>query len=129
MPAAIASLAVENVDSDSSYLLALMQITEKLGSMDGGKPLVAAFSRALTRQLALPMDPVQRAALARATVPLLERQSESLPTFGRPCAAVTLVSNVGVDLDPAQRSRLRRAPGEAEDALRQALPSIGGGAA
>jgi energy-coupling factor transporter ATP-binding protein EcfA2 len=108
VPAAIASLAVAKADGDSSYLLALMQVTEKLGSMDGGEPLVAAFSRALTTQLALPMETVQRAALARATVPLLERQRESLPILVATVAAVTL---------PQQ---------QAEDALRQALPGSEG---
>jgi hypothetical protein len=112
VPAAIASLAVANLNGDSSYLLALMQLTEKLGSMDDGKPVVAAFSRALARQLGLPMEPAQRAALARATVPLLERQSESLPLLVRTVAAITL---------PQQGTPLR-----AEDALRQALPGSDG---
>jgi hypothetical protein len=112
VPAAIASLAVAKVDSDSSYLLALMQVTEKLGSMDGGEHLVSAFSQALTRQLALPMDTAQRATLARATVPLLEWQSESLPILVRTVAAVTL---------PHQGN-----PQQAEDALRQALPRSDG---
>jgi energy-coupling factor transporter ATP-binding protein EcfA2 len=111
LPAAIASLAV-NVDGDDSYMLALMQVTEKLGSMDGGNPLIAAFSQALTRQLEQPMDSVQRAALARATVPLLERQSESLPILVRTVAAVTL---------PHQDS-----PQQAEDVLRRALPGSNG---
>ncbi len=113
LPAAIASLAVANVNSDSSYMLALMQVTEELGSMDGGNPLIAAFSQALTKQLEDPsIDSVQRAALARATVPLLERQSESLPVLIRAVAAVTL---------PHQGS-----PQQAEDALRQALPGSDG---
>jgi hypothetical protein len=93
-------------------MLALMQVTEKLGSMDGGNPLIAAFSQALTRQLEQPMDSVQRAALARATVPLLERQSESLPILVRTVAAVTL---------PHQDS-----PQQAEDVLRRALPGSNG---
>ena len=86
------------------------------------------FSQVLTAQLAQPNDPLQRAALARAAVPLLEGQR------GRPADLVAAVAGIalvpeqtGVDLDPAQRSRLRRAAVEdAEAALRQALAAPDG---
>jgi hypothetical protein len=111
VPEAIAAVAASNADSDSSYLLALMQVAETLADT-GDQTAIAAFGQALTRQLSLPMDAVQRAALARATVPLLQRQGEGLPILVRTVAAATL---------PNQRT-----PQQAENTLRQALPGSEG---
>jgi len=121
VPQAIASVAVANAAVDSSYLLALMQVVETLGNMAGGEPLVAAFSQALTRQLALPNDPLQRAALARAAVPLLERHGDSTPSLLSNFA--DLVSKV------AEITLVQQGTGtlqDAEAALRQALPGSDG---
>jgi len=114
VPQAIAAGAVANVAPDSSYLLALMEVAETLGSMKGGETLVAAFSQAVIKQLALPNDPLQRAALVRAAVPLLERQGDSLPTLVTVVADISLVHQGTSTLQ------------EAEAALRQALPESDG---
>ncbi|MGH6917715.1 MAG: hypothetical protein ACREJ0_08425, partial [Geminicoccaceae bacterium] len=126
VPPAIANSGVAAGNNDSSYLLALLQVVETLSDR-GGEQLVVDFSQVLTTQLALPNDPLQRAALARAAVPLLKGQGGSPPALVASVAGVTLVPEVGVDLDPAQRSRLRQAAvADAEDALRQALAAPDG---
>jgi hypothetical protein len=112
VPQAIASVAV--TDSDSSYLLALMQVAETLGSMEGGEPLVAAFSQALAKQFELSNDPLRGAALARAAVPLLERQGDSPPTLVSWIAEITLAHQETGTLQ------------KAEAALRQALAAPDG---
>ena len=68
-------------DQDGAYLLSLMQVVETLASI-GDQAAVAAFGQALARQLALPNQPRQHAALARAAVPLLARPGGDTAGFG-----------------------------------------------
>jgi hypothetical protein len=99
--------------------------------MDSGDPLVAAFSQALTTELGLPREPRQRAALARAAVPLLERDGAGLELLLISIARETLIPEQAAiaGLEPAHRSRFRQTALEkAEAALRQALPRSDGAA-
>jgi len=125
VPPAIARVAVESGDRDSSYPLALMRLAEALAGHD---KLGAAFSQALTKQFALPNDPLQHAALARATVPLLARLGDGAEVLVPTIAAITLVpEGIGDDLDASQRSFLRqKALEEGHAAVEQALASLGG---
>ena len=74
VPPAIAKAAlVGRTSGDSSYLLTLTLVAEKLAST-GEQKAVAALGQSLSKQFDFPQEvSVQRAALARAAVPLLGR--------------------------------------------------------
>ena len=118
IPPAIAMAAVAKSDQDSAYLLALIQVVETL-ARTGDPAAVAAFGQALAAQLALPNQPRQRAALARAAVPLLEsRNADS--------ASALCLHGRSRDPPPGASARRPRparrvASADAEGALRQAL--------
>jgi hypothetical protein len=121
---AIAKAAVADV-SEASYLLALMEVAETLGAMDDPAG-VAAFGEALTARLMQPNDLFQRAALARAAIPVLARSIGISPTLVRLVANAILVPEYG-HLDPRARSLFRQhAAAAAEPALRQALSAPDG---
>ena len=97
----------------TSYLLALIQIVETLARTDD-PAVVEAFGQALAAQLARTNQPAQRAALARAALPLLENRNAS--------SASALFSTVAaVALLPAQGPADGAASADTEGALRQAL--------
>ena len=113
IPPAIAMVAVAKSDGDDSYLLALIQIVETLARTDD-PAVVEAFGQALAAQLARTNQPAQRAALARAALPLLENRNAS--------SASALFSTVAaVALLPAQGPADGVASADTEGALRQAL--------
>lgn len=123
LPPAIARAAMAKSDRESSYLLPLMQLSETLGTSDD-EELVTAFARTLAAQLALPNEPRQRAALARAAVPLLARSGGDAPALVSTVAATTLIpEQAGGGLDTAHRTLLRQA---ALRALQQALAAPDG---
>ena len=106
---------------DSSYLLTLVQVAEKLARM-GDQTAIAAFRRALTRQFTRPNDRLQLAALARATVPLLAQFADGRETLTSVIAEFVLVPDdfgVGLDTQEIFTRRLR-----AQRELRQALVSL-----
>ncbi len=118
VPPAIAEAAAAGQSSgDSSYLLTLMQVAEKLAAI-GDQTAVAAFSEALVKEFDSAPGPFERAALARAAVPLLARDSGSPTPLTMFIARETLIpEKIGEDLDPSQK---------AESALEQAFPSSDG---
>ena len=68
-----------------------MQVVETL-ARTGDQAAVAAFGQALAAQIANPTNRCQRAALARAALPLLERRNgDSAPALLATVAAMTLV--------------------------------------
>jgi hypothetical protein len=112
LPEAIAVSAARRPRGDSAYLVAMMQITEtagdKLGEADAAK-LAHGFAQRLAHTKTLP----ERAALARATMPLLRPASSSVPAV----------------LDQVTQATFgERAPeeiGAVKDALMRALGSSG----
>ena len=124
VPAAIRRAAIDKADRDHTYLLALMQVVETLAATRN-EAIAAVFGRALTTQLQLPNEPLQRTALVRSAVPLL--------TAGRECESpgflrredVLVPEQTGAGLDPPHRSLVRRtALTEAEAALQEALQDL-----
>jgi hypothetical protein len=125
--AIVASAAASN--NDSSYLLTLMQVLEEVAII-GEQAEVTAFGKALTRQFAAINEPLQRAALARAAIPLLPLLPGGPTPIKRQIADITSLvpDSAALDpeqrLDPVQRSLLReRALREAADELVEAVSS------
>jgi hypothetical protein len=118
IPPAIAIAAVPKSDQNNAYLLALMQVGDMLASA-GDQAVAAAFGQALAAQLSIRNEPFQRAALARAALPLLERRDGTSATvLLSTVAATTLVPEEtwgGADV-------VRRdAVADAEGVLREAM--------
>ena len=98
-------------DRESSYLMSLMQVVETLSQHRRPKA-VAALSQDARQQLALPNQPPQRAALARAAVPLLARPGGDTPALVSSVVAKTLFpeqARVGPDAArPTHQAAARR---------------------
>jgi hypothetical protein len=95
-----------------------MQVVEMLAST-GDQAAAAAFRQALTAELAIRNEPFQRAALARAALPVLERANgESATVLIATVAAATLVpQQTRRGRDPARNVAMA----DTEGALRGAL--------
>ncbi|MGH6917795.1 MAG: hypothetical protein ACREJ0_08830 [Geminicoccaceae bacterium] len=129
LPSAIAKAAVATGSGSrrSPYLLTLMRLTETIaGSSD---EIVADLGRALAEQVGLPNEPLQRAALAHASVPVLARLGDSAGVLQKTVVDVALLPvpvPEGTILDPVARSLLRRNSWRnATAAWEQALASLG----
>ena len=88
--------------NDTSYLLTLMQVSETLAN-EGDKAAVEAFGQALINRFAAANEPIQRAALARATIPLLARLPGGPTTINRQIADISSLVPDSATLDPQQR--------------------------
>ena len=123
LPSAIAKVAAATGSRRSPYLLTLMRLTESIGGSSDA--IVADLGRALAEQVALPNEPLQRAALAHASVPVLVRLGDSAGVLRQTVVDVALVPE-GAVLDPVARSLLRRNGWRnATAAWEQALTSLG----
>jgi hypothetical protein len=121
LPPALAKAAIEQSSGDSSYLLILMQVAEKLATLDD-PAAVATFGEALTTQFKLPNTPSQQAVLARAAVPLLAQFSDSDTLVSSVTNILLVPTNTGAGA--ATREVHDRSSKALQD-LRQALFSAG----
>ncbi len=117
IPPAIAIAAVSKSDQNSAYLLALMQVVEMI-ARTGDQAAAAAFGQALEVEIANRNEPFQRAALARAALPLLERNGASATVLLATVVATTLAAEeTRGGTDPAHRDAMA----DAEATLRGVL--------
>jgi hypothetical protein len=136
LPPAIAAAAADKADGDGAYLLALMQLAEELADHVEDE-VVVAWGKALLERFKQPNDPLQHAALARATVPLL-RKLGMLPdvlvptiagiTMVRPPRGALLSHSAVKNLENAQAALLRAlhpAAGQESAAAADAIGMLG----
>jgi hypothetical protein len=92
IPPAIAIAAVSKSDQNNAYLLALMQIIEMI-ARTGDQAAAAALGQALEAEIGNRNEPFQHAALARAALPLLERNGASATVLLATVVATTLAAD------------------------------------